>query len=94
MANVTANVVLNDVLNLGVGLQGQIDARDLLIKIDSTSDSTVRRQVRPSTVEREPGRAAFIDYGIDAERLERHLRGLRALARWALEHHYDEIEWH
>lgn len=91
MANGAFDVVFHKVLNMPSNFGGHISARDLLIKIDSTSDFTI--SIQKSSTTKEPGKAKFIEFGIDEERIRRHLDGLRQLAKWAIDNDYDSLEF-
>jgi len=92
MANQMANTIL-DMLNIHQGLQGRISVRDLLMKIDNLPDYNIKKHVQEPSVEQEPGHAMLISGGVDETRIKRHLDGLRALAKWAIDHHYDALQW-
>lgn len=93
MANGVAEVIFNKVLNMtGVNLNMySISARDLLIKLENVPQFTIRQSIVKPNTSQEPGKAKFIDFGIDEQRIQRHLEALIQLCRWAIENGYDTL---
>jgi hypothetical protein len=67
-----------------------ISAHDLLIKIDSMPDFQISQNVvKPSVSGKNKN---FHDFGMDEDRIRRNLEQLRAIAKWAIDNDYTELE--
>lgn len=92
MANATAQLIFNKLLNLPSS-QTTINARDLLFRLSTLTDFNLQNAVQKPSMSQQPGKAQFIDFGIDESRIRKHIEGLRQLAQWCVDNHYDTLEF-
>ena len=90
MSNSNAHEVFENVLDIYD--PGNIDARDLLIRIDSyINDIDIRAGVREPRDERTEAGARVIDQGIDEDYIKTRLDQIRSIAEWAIENGYNTL---
>ena len=67
-----------------------ISAHDLIIKIDSMPDFQIGQNVvKPSVSGKHKN---FHDFGMDEDRISRNIEQLRAIAKWAIDNGYTDLE--
>lgn len=95
VSNANAAVILQDILNQPSDDVdgGSISARELLMKLGSVSDFAKQMTMKAPSKEVGKGGATFYDGGVSEQQIERYLSTLEKMARWAIEHNYDEIVW-
>jgi hypothetical protein len=95
VSNANAAIILQDLLNQPSENVdgGSISARELLMKLGSVSDFSKQMTMKAPSQEVGKRGAAFYDGGVSEQQIERYLFTLEKMARWAIEHNYDEIVW-
>ncbi len=89
MSNSNAHEMLENVLGI---YDSEIDARDLLIRIDSYIDEVdINAGIREPRDERGEKGARIIDPGIDADYINQRLEQIRAMAEWAIDNGYTTL---
>ena len=97
MSNRNAYEILHNVLDVRYldGDYEQIDARDLLFRIEAIVDEI---DIRAGTVEpkdeRGEGGARIIDPGMDQGDIEKRLGYIKKMAQWALDNGYSKLNAH
>ena len=93
LANANAYLIFSDLL----GYKGQdgfysVPARDVIVRIDSyLKKIDIQRVAREPSVEKGEKGATLIDAGYSEEQIERKLDQIRKIAKWAIDHDYENL---
>ena len=63
----------------------------MLWKSQNVDDFNIKQSIKAPSVEQKPGKAKFVDGGVDEQRIRRNLDALHKLAQWAMDNKYDTI---
>ena len=96
LANGNAEVLVQDILQIsqdGEYYAGSIDVRELMMKLSMVSDFTKGMSLRANSVEKGEKGASIYNMGLSEDQINRYLEILEQMAKWAMEHNYDQIQW-
>lgn len=91
LADKFASILFHDLMNYPSNLNlnmAELSARDLLFKLGQINDFQLNKAVIEPSVDKN-----HYEFGISLDRIKRKLKEIETLCAWAIENHYDYIQF-